>query len=144
MRLRLLASLLPIIFLPFFSLAGDQPPVRLRESELSHSPLIAGSLKITIKSIKGRGSLSESSYLVVQVENTSTAFTVFSPHRLSLVDGENSQLDVLSIANQASTAAVNRTIAPGAHLRENYELNGKVRLPARLYYDEKLLAVIAD
>ena len=39
MRSRLLASLLPILIFPFLVSADDQPPVRLRKSELSHSPL---------------------------------------------------------------------------------------------------------
>jgi len=39
---------------------------------------------------------------------------------------------------------MDRRIAPGAHIKEIYTLNGKVRLPARIYYDEKLLTEIAD
>jgi len=145
MRPRLLASHLPILILPFLTLAGDQPPARVRESELSRSPLFVGSLKITIQSIRGRSSLYISSSVEVQTENTSTVFTIFSPHRLSFVDGENRQIDVLAIARQGGDiAAVERRIAPGAHINETYALNGKVHLPARLYYDEKLVAVIAD
>ena len=145
MRPGLLASLFPILVLPFLALAGDQPPVRMRESELSRSPLFVSSLKITIQAIKGRGALFVNSSLEVQIENTSSGFTVFFPHRLSFVDGENRQIDVLSIAHQrGDIAAVDRRIAPGAHVKELYALNGKVHLPARLYYDEKLLAVIAD
>ena len=145
MRPRLTASLLPVPILPFLALADDQPPVRVRESELSRSPLFVNSLKITIQAIKGRGAPFISSSLDVQIENTSSAFTVFLPHRLSFVDGENRQIDVLAIAHQRGDfAAVDRRIAPGAHVKELYALNGRVHLPARLYYDEKLLAVIAD
>ena len=145
MRPGLIASLLPVLILPFLALADDQPPVRVRESELSRSPLFVNSLKITIESIKGRGAIDINSALEVQIENTSSGFTVFFPHRLSLVDGENRQIDVLAIAHRrGDIAAVDRRIAPGAHVKELYALNGKVRLPARLYYDEKLLAVIAE
>ena len=145
MRPRLIASLLPVLVLPFLALADDQPPVRVRESELSRSPLFVSSLRITIQAIKGRGAPFISSSLDVQIENTSSAFTVFFPRRLSFVDGENRQIDVLAIAHQRGDfAAVDRSIAPGAHVKELYALNGRVHLPARLYYDEKLLAVITD
>jgi len=145
MRPRLIASLLPVLVLPFLALADDQPPVRVRESELSRSPLFVSSLRITIQAIKGRSAPFISSSLDVQIENTSSAFTVFFPHRLSFVDGENRQIDVLAIAHQRGDfAAVDRSIAPGAHVKELYALNGRVHLPARLYYDEKLLAVITD
>ena len=146
MRPRVLAFLLPILILPVLVLADDQPPARVRESELSRSPLFVGSLKITVTAFNRGGPFSIQRDVEVQIENTSSAFTVFSPQRLSFVNRDYSQIDLLGIipARGPLVPVADRRIAPGAHVKEIYALNGKVHLPARLYYDEKLLAVIAD
>ena len=145
MRSRLLASLLPILIFPFLVSADDQPPVRLRKSELSHSPLFVGSLKITLMNLDGHGLFPLKGTIQVQTENTSTIFAIFFPQRLSFVNADNTQVDVLGVPFAEGTVSVaDRRIAPGARIKEYYSLNSKVHLPARLYYDEKLLAVIAD
>ena len=141
---RLLAALLSIVVLPLLALPNDQTSVRVRESELSRTPLFAGPLKITISSLNSRRFVSIKGVAEVKVENTSTAFTIFAPHRLSFVDRDNVQIDVVALVYFENLAAVDRRIAPGAHTKETYALTGRVHPPAELYYDEKLLAVIVD
>ena len=145
MRQRLLASLLPILILPLLVSADDQPPVRLHQSELSRFPLFVGSLKITLTKLSGNGVLSLDSTVEVQIESTSAAFTMFFPPRLSFVSKDGSQVDVLGVSLTNGVVSVaDRRIAPRARIKEYYLLTGSIHLPARLYYDEKLLAVIAD
>lgn len=144
MRIKLLTPIIVILLFSFFALADDQP-VRIRTSELERTPLTAGALKIRLTQF--RGSVLKIGYgsVEAQVENTSTGFTTFSPQRLSFIGSDNNQADVLAIGTgDRYFPAMDRRIAPGAHIREIYTLNGKVRLPARCYYDEKLLAVITD
>jgi hypothetical protein len=91
----------------------------------------------------------------VVVENVSNAFETFSPQRLSLVDKENVQVNVMasrrnyyrnvpSYDPRIPTGPLDRRIAPGARVKETYSLSGRVHLPIRLYYDEKLLAEIVE
>jgi len=56
----------------------------------------------------------------------------------------NSYRNVPSYDPRTSTSPFDRRIAPGARVKESYSLSGKVRLPIRLYYDEKLLAEIFE
>jgi hypothetical protein len=112
-------------------------------------------LKIRITKLRGSFLKLGSGSIEVVVENGSTGFETFSPHRLSLVDKDNVQVNVLaSRRNYYRTAPpydpgipaspLDRRIAPGASVKETYSLSGKVRLPIRLYYDEKLLAEIVE
>lgn len=139
-----LFTLVVALLIPICVAADDQP-VRIRTSELERTSLTAGPLKITLTQF--RGSFLKIGYgsVEAQVENTSTGFTTFSPQRLSFVGSDNKQADVLAIGTgDRHWPAVDRRIAPGAHIKEIYTLNGKVRLPARFYYDDKLLAVITN
>lgn len=143
-RIKILTPLIVVLLFSFFALADDQP-VRIRTSELERTPLTAGPLKITLTQFRGSFLKIGNGLVETLVENTSTGFTTFSPQRLSFVGSDNNQADVLAIGTgDRHWPAVDRRIAPGAHIKEIYTLNGKVRLPARLYYDDKLLAVITD
>ena len=138
-----LSPLILVLVVPFFTVAQDQPASRVRETELSRTPFIAGPLKITLTSFRAGDFLSRYGSVEVQVENISTVFAVFSPDRLSIVNRDNQQVDVLGIPVRNSyLSAAERRVAPAARIKETYVLNGKVHLPARLYYDQKLLAVI--
>ena len=133
-----------VLFLALLASATNQP-TRIRVSELDRTPLTAGALKITLTKFRGSFLKLGGGSIEVDVFNNSTEFTVFSPQRLSFVGSDYNQADVLAIqSGDHYWSAMDRRIAPGAHIKEFYALNGKVRLPARIYYDEKLLAEIVD
>lgn len=147
MRYRLLTSLMIVIVVPFLVAAGQAPATRVRASELSAVPFIVDSIKLTFTKFNkdgplgiGRGSIE------LRVENTSSAFITFSPERLSVVGSDNEQVNVLGVpvGNENIVSAEDRKVAPFARMKEYYELTGKLQLPARFYYDEKLIGIIAD
>lgn len=140
-----LPPILLVLLIALVASATDQPAARIRVSELDRTPLTAGPLKITLTKFRGSFLKVGGGSIEAQVENTSAEFSVFSPQRLSFVGSDNSQADILAIqSGDRYWCALDRRIAPGARTKEFYALNGKVRLPARVYYDEKLLAEIVD
>lgn len=143
-RSRRLSQILIFLLISPFVVAGDQTP-HVRVSDLYKTPLLAGPLKITITGFRGSFLKLGNGSIQMQVENTSTQFATFSPHLLSFVSNGDDQADVLATwySNQY-LPAVDRKIAPGARIKETYTLTDRVHLPARIYYDEKLLAVISD
>lgn len=143
--IKLLTPSILVLLVTLVASASDQPTIRVRTSDLSRTALTAGPLKITLAQFRGSFLKIGGGSVEAQVENTATEFITFSPQKLSFVGSDNSQADVLAIqSGEHYWPAVERRIAPGARIKEFYALNGKVRLPARLYYDEKLLAVISD
>lgn len=152
MRSILLALALGL-FIPLCAVAGDQP-ARVRVSDLEKTPIAAGVLKIRITKLRGSFMKFGNGSIEVDVENASTGFETFSPNRLSLVDRDNLQVNVMVPKRNHSTvpaydprvplSPLDRRIAPGARVKESYSLSGKVHLPIRLYYDEKLLAEIVE
>ena len=147
MHYRLLTSMMVLILVPFFVSAGQAPATRVRASELSQSPFIVDSIKLTFTKFNKDGLLGFGhGSIELRVENVSSTFTTFSPQRLSLVGSDNEQANVLGIpvGNDNIIPAEDRKIAPFARMKEYYGLTGKLQLPARLYYDEKLLGIIAE
>jgi hypothetical protein len=153
MRSSLFALVLALL-IPLCAAADDQP-ARIRVSDLEKTPIAAGPLKIRITKLRGSFMKLGSGSIEVVVENVATGFETFSPHRLSLVDKENVQVNVLASRHsyyrtvppydpRAPTSPFDRRIAPGARVKEKYSLSGRVHLPIRLYYDEKLLAEIVE
>ena len=153
MRSSLFALVLALL-IPLCAVADDQP-ARIRISDLEKTPIAAGPLKIRITKLRVSFLKLGSGSIEVEVENVSNAFETFSPQRLSLVDKENVQVNVMASGrNRYRTvppytpgmpnSPLDRRIAPGARVKESYSLSGKVHLPIRLYYDEKLLAEIVD
>jgi hypothetical protein len=143
MRSSLFAIALALL-IPLGTVADDQP-ARIRVSDLDKTPIAAGPLKITLTRFRGSFLKIGGGSVEALVENTSTEFTVFSPKRLSFVGSDDNQSGVLAIqSGDRYWPAVDRSIAPAARIKEFYALNSKVQLPARVYYDEKLLAVITD
>jgi hypothetical protein len=139
-----LSSIIVVLLVALLASATNQP-ARIRVSELDRTPLTAGPLRITLTKFRGSFLKVGGGSIEAQVENTSAEFSVFSPQRLSFVGSDNSQADILAIqSGDRYWCALDRRIAPGARTKEFYALNGKVRLPARVYYDEKLLAEIVD
>ena len=146
MHLSPLTLVLVILSLPLSqTTVGQVPAVRVRTAELDRTPLTAGPLKITLAQFRASFLKIGSASVEVQVVNTASTFTTFSPQKLSFLGSDNNQADVLAIQSGDSYwSAQDRKIAPGARTKEFYALNGKVHLPARLYYDEKLLAEIVE
>ena len=153
MRSSLFALVLALL-IPLCAVADDQP-ARIRVPDLEKTPIAAGALKIRITRLRGSFLKLGSGSIEVVVENVSNAFETFSPQRLSLVDKENVQVNVMGSRHSSyrtapvydprlPTGPLDRRIAPGARVKETYSLSGRVHLPIRLYYDEKLLAEIVE
>jgi hypothetical protein len=153
MRSSLFALVLALL-IPLCAVADDQL-ARIKVSDLEKTPIAAGPLKIRITRLRGSFLKLGSGSIEVAVENVSNAFETFSPQRLSLVDKENVQINVMGSRHSSyrtaspydpriPTSPLDRRIAPGARVKESYSLSGKVHLPIRLYYDEKLLAEIVE
>ena len=153
MRSSLFALVLALL-IPLCAVADDQP-ARIRVSDLDKTPIAAGPLKIRITKLKGSFLKLGSGSIEVEVENASTGFETFSPQRLSLVDKDNVQVNIMGSRHSSYRTAppydprvlagpLDRRIAPGARVKETYSLSGKVHHPIRLYYDEKLMAEIIE
>jgi hypothetical protein len=153
MRSSLFALVLALL-IPLCAIADDQP-ARIRISDLDKTPIAAGPLKIRITRLRGSFMKLGSGSIEVEVENGSTGFETFSAQRLSLVDKENVQVNVTASRRSSyrsvppydpriPSSPLDRRIAPGARIKESYSLSGKVSLPIRLYYEEKLLAEIVE
>ncbi|HKP84856.1 MAG TPA: hypothetical protein VJZ26_02090 [Blastocatellia bacterium] len=150
MRSKSLKAAMLLMIVPVFAAAGDEPE-RVRKSEINKRPFAVGELRITITKF-WPGSLLTRGYIEVKVENPSSASATFNPQRLSFVTRSNRQINVRSRRQQGAISpgdsgldlAQPREIAPGAYIKELYELDGRVRLPARLIYEGKQLALITD
>jgi len=149
----LFAAVLALL-IPLAAVADDQPS-RIRVPDLEKTPIAAGPLKIRITKFRGSFLKVGNGSIEVEVENVSTGFESFSPQRLSLINNDNVQLNVIGSRHnnyrnppqydsRIPIGPLERRIAPGAHIKETYSLSGKVHLPMRLYYDEKLLAEIVE
>jgi len=141
--------LTPVLILVSLALSpttiGQVTVTRVHTVDLERTPFAAGALKITITQFRGSFLKIGSGSVEVQVVNTASEFTSFSPHKLSFLGNNNNQADILAIqSGDHYWPAQERRIAPGASTKEFFALNAKVRLPARLYYDEKLLAEIVE
>lgn len=133
-----------VLLAPLHAVA-DNPPKHIRVAEISKTPLVAGPFTLSFIKFSASPRLGNGRIEVV-VENSSTGFATFYPQRLSLVGEDNVQVDVLGTWTGESSLVPprDRRIAPGARTKELYYLDGRLSLPARLYYDEKLLALITD
>lgn len=153
MRFTLLTLALALL-IPLSATADDQP-IQIRVPDLSKTPIKAGNFKIRIAKLTGSFLKFGNGSIELEVENVSAAFETFSPRRLSLVNKDNVQIDIVNARHgayrtlppydpNAPTAALDRRIAPGARVKESYKLSGRLHLPIRFYYDEKLLAEIVE
>jgi len=146
-------TLVLALLIPLCAVADDQP-ARIRVSDLDKTPIVAGPLKIRITRLRGSYLKLGNGSIEVEVENVSSGFETFSPQRLSLINHDNIQINVVGTKRYYRTVPpydpripsgpLDRRIAPGARVKESYSLSGKVHLPIRLYYDEKLLAEIVE
>ena len=145
-------ALVLVLLIPLCAVADDQP-TRIKVSDLEKTPIAAEKLKIRITRLRGSFLKLGSGSIEVEVENVSSGFETFSPVRLSLINKDNIQINVVAKRGYyrtvpydpgISTGPLDRRIAPGARIKETYSLSGKAHLPIRLYYDEKLLAEIVE
>src|SRR5262249_40437529 len=119
--------------------------------------IAAGSLKLTISVF--RPNLRDIPTMIklpgqieVTIENTSDAGAEYAPDELALVGSDGVQVNLRGRMQMGLRRRDDdrleklqtRTLAPGAHVKEFYELTGSVRLPARLFYAGQELAVITD
>jgi hypothetical protein len=144
MRSKSIAFAIALILVLASTVAGDEPE-RIRKSELDTHPFTVRELKITITRIR-TGSVLTRSAIRLTVENTSAAAATFNPQRLSFVISSNRQINIRGQRHGGNRFdfAQPREIAPGAYIKETYDLDGKVHLPARLFYEGKELASITD
>ena len=148
---KLLISALTFLLIPLYAVALEEPVLRIRKSELGRQSFQVGSLKISIAKFKGNvvfGSGAEvgSGQIALRIENTSKDFATFYPQRVSFVDRDNNQVTILDMRHNYDeyVPAGEVRIAPGARMSEFYRLKTRVRLPARLFYDDKPLVIITD
>ena len=154
MKSRTLSATALIPLTPLVVLAFQAEAEQVRKGELKDKSFTAGPLKITFLSFgraRGFGNVGDPHVesvnpIKVKVENASDEFTTFNPRRLSFVDKANDQSDVrgLVTSQRGLSAAEDRRIAPKASITDWYDLTREVRLPARLYYEDKLLATIIE
>ncbi len=153
--LRLLLIPILSLIIPLCVTADDQPR-RIRSSDLDKTGITAGPFKIRITRLNrgnflGHGRAS----IEVEVENTSSGPETFYPQRLALVNRDNVQLNVWVGRHsyygtippydpRIPVTPLEIRITPGARIKEVYSLTGKVRLPSRLFYDDKLVAEIVE
>jgi hypothetical protein len=90
-------------------------------------------------------------YITIVVENTSNNFMTFDPRRLTFIDKYNNQIDIGGQYAEVYRPGVSLLVAPverriwsKAWIKHSYTLTNKVELPARLYYEDKLLATIIE
>jgi hypothetical protein len=148
MRFKLLTVLMVLALLPASVPARDEPE-RIRRADLSSRALSIGDLKITIKRFWA-GSLMTRGYIEVRVENTSDTAATFNPQRLSFVGNNGRQVNIrgrwqagpVNPNDRAIDVAQPREVAPRAYVKELYELDGRVHLTARLFYEGKEMALI--
>jgi hypothetical protein len=146
MRSSLLKIMIVLAFLPA-STSGSDDPERIPRDELSNRPFVIDSLKVTIKRF-WPGSLLSRGYVEVIAENTSDLATTFNPRRLTFVGKDGRQVNIRGRRqrgprhpdDRAIDIAEPREIAPRAYVKELYELDGRVHLPAGLFYEGKELA----
>jgi hypothetical protein len=87
------------------------------------------------------------------VENTSDDYTTFNPRLLSFIDKDNNQIDILGArvaievgmeVGGSVIMAQDTRIAPKARIKRSYALTNYMKLPASLYYEDKLLVTIIE
>jgi hypothetical protein len=147
MKSRTLFATALILLTPLVVLAFHAQADQVRKNDLKSKPFIRGPLKITLTRFNSFDGIR------VEVENMSDDFTIFDPRRLSFIDKDDNQVDILgaqtpitfgtSVKDFVVTAEVTR-IAPKTRIKRSYSLTNYMELPARLYYEDKLLATIIN
>jgi hypothetical protein len=151
MKSRTLSATAMILLTPLVVFAFQAQAEQVRKGGLKSKSFTTGSLKITFTGFSGIGSLSTPGILSIEVENTSGDITTFVPQSLTFIDKDDNQVDIVGQYAGESlqgglrlVAAGDKRVWPKARIKHTYMLTERVRLPARLYYEDKLLATIID
>jgi len=116
----------------------SKPVLQCKSSELDRHPFEIGGMSLTITTLK-------KDVIWIQLKNNSDEFRVFQPEDLNVVGGDGNQLYIQTTTGSAPMTVTTRAhIAPGATLKQGYGLNHFVHFPAKIYFNEKLLAEISD
>jgi hypothetical protein len=147
MKSRTLFATALILLTPLAVSAFQSQADQVRKNDLKSKPFIRGPLKITLMRFNSFDGIR------VEVENMSDDFTTFDPRRLSFIDKDDNQVDIMgarvaiSVGMSVGGSVVNAggtRIAPKTRIKRSYALTNYMELPARLYYEDKLLATIID
>ena len=171
MKSRTLFATALILLTPLAVSAFQAQADQVRKGQLKNKSFTTGSLKITFISFNSSFTIpfqydginftnDMSGYIYpiqVQVANTSDQFTTFDPQRLSVVGKDGEQSDIRGLIHPSRrrradgrplddepVAAEARRMAPKASITDWYDLTRRVRLPARVYYEDKLLVTIIE
>lgn len=149
--------LIPILSLIIPLCVSADQPQRISLPSLEKTPLTAGPLKIRVAKLSRSSVLGHGrGHIEVEVENMSASPETFYPQRLTLVNRDNVQINVVAPRRSYYYRTVppydpripatlfDIKITPGARIKEVYSLSGKIQLPARLFYDDKLLTEIVE
>ena len=151
MRSRLFFALASFLLVQSSFATAAQSPLTIRRSELERMPLTVGRVQVRITAFKDSVFFSSemrtvsTGFIELQAENLSKEFTSFDPNLLMFVSQDNQQSSIWGLNRRNEIyPARERRIAPEARIKEAFSLTEKIRLPARLYYDERLLAIIVE
>jgi hypothetical protein len=149
MKSRTLFAVALILLTPLAVLAFQDEADKVRKGELKSRPFTTDTLKIRITDYYGGGISFPTGEVSIVVENTSGDYTIFDPQRLSFVDNDNHQVDILGVKLYVQTdnwlaEAESKRIGPKRWIKNHYTLTDKLHLPLRLYYDDKLLGMIVN
>ncbi|MBO0857439.1 MAG: hypothetical protein J2P21_03105 [Chloracidobacterium sp.] len=147
MKPRILSATAMILLTPLVVSAFQAQTEQVRNRELKNKYFTAGSLRITITRFY-EFSVTHQCFIDIEVENTSDDIATFVPQQLTFIDKDDNQVNIVgqySATGSSLVAAGDRRVFPKARIkRHKYELTDRVHLPARLYYEDKLLATIID
>ena len=146
MKPRILSATAMILLTPLVVLALQAQAEQVRNRELKNKSFTAGSLKITLTRFY-EFSITHQSFINIEVENTSGDIATFVPQLLTFIDKDDNQVDIAgqyTARGSSLIAAGDKRVRPKARIKHFYELTDRVQLPARLYYEDKLLATIID
>jgi hypothetical protein len=150
MRSRTLSATAMILLMPLAALALQAQTDQVRSRELKNRSFTTGALKMTLTRFYADG-VPTVGNIDIEVENMSGDFTTFAPQMLAFIDKDNNQVNI--VGQYAGwegndgwkvVAAGDKRICPNAKIKHSYKLTNKVQLPARLYYEDKLLATIIE
>jgi hypothetical protein len=141
---RTLSAAAMILLAPMVVSAFQDQAEQVRNRELKNKSFTAGSLKITITSFYA---FNRQSFIHIEVENMSDDIATFVPQLLTFIDRDDNQVDIVgqyTPEGRSLVAAGDKRVRPKARIKHIYGLTDRVQLPARLYYEDKLLTTIID
>ena len=129
----------------FAQSAFAQSPAQIRRADLSHTPMAAGELRVTVKQM-GNEPFGGPGYAEVEVKNLTVDARAFDPERLSFVRPDDTQVDALVVVGGGDLRAAPRELllVGRATSKQTYWLNGKLDFPLRVYYDGKQIGEVVD